>query len=611
MAIDEEQVVISKTIKKQDIEITAEKENLWSVQIAFPSLSVTEKEMLARTRDAKRIIARNFNVPLELLELREVIDKAPRPEGLSIHISIGRIEMGRGKPRVRLIPLGTASGSVFPDMIAELDFYYLDESDTPITMDRLRTELVNKGVSLEMCNYSVMQRTIETVHERKSLVTKLEVARGSLPEEGRDASLIYSFCTDSGGLGVLEGLRALKKVREKNVLCEKAPARNGTVAGRNVSGENIPALQGMDFQLVAGSGVKLSDDGNTLSALRTGLAILNRTVEEVDTPGGKRTVTTSIEVSVKQLVKMNAEEIGDLVLDDSVDINGTLKEGKTVSTPGEVIVNGDVEEGVILHAGADITIHGQIKGGEITSECSVFSKSDAQNSTITAASDVNIKGDVVNSAISGRKVKMGDVSGSNIEVGYKVCFNRISDDEGGQKTEICVGRDSFYNKKLEANQEYIDNMSANLQHIGELFGEDVTARFNPSNIRTLLFDHLKRLRRRGLVNMNNELVKSFKKLLEAIKPIKNSIVNRAEVIDNLQKEASAESLNRPVIVARMGVKDPFEININGKKTTIEATDDGTAISINGDGDIIIHKLRPPSRREVNLESVDADQEKPT
>lgn len=212
-----------------DIEIIAQGNHLWKVKPSFPTLEASEKGMLARMRAAKRMISQEFGTPLELLELREIVEKSREGDGLAVYIAIGHVEVGQSKPGFRLKPLEAPDGTEFPDMIAELDLYYLDEMDQVISVDRVINELGKSGVDIDMCDFDLIEKSVKQVQKDRNFIKGLEIARGTIPDQGFDARLEYAFFGAVGEAPNIAEYRSGRKVCKKNVLAEKSPAEDGLI----------------------------------------------------------------------------------------------------------------------------------------------------------------------------------------------------------------------------------------------------------------------------------------------------------------------------------------------------------------------------------------------
>ncbi len=403
-------------IGNNDIEITPYGDGVWKAYIVFPSCVTSDHELVARMRVAKQMISEQFDIPVDLLEFQEILDKADEARGVVVQVLIRKIFVRKGKPVVRLKNIQTPRGELLQDMIAEIDFYFLDEFEQPITMDHLKLELRRKGVDPDLCNTRVIEEALVKVVANRSFVKGLEVAWGELPENGYDAEIEYTFFTDPSEAKDLVDFRASRRVRDGDVICQKVPAKHGKKEGRNVRGETIPPIRGLDFELVTGDGCKLSVDGNEIKALRNGIPIMSRTNRRVYTLAGERIVPEKIEVTIKPLLELNAQDIQDVVMEDSIEIVGDLRDGSSIFTQGEVFLGGDIEKGARVTAGQDIIVDGQVWGGELSTDGSLYSSEGVENAVIAVGEECGRQED---QSDQDRRVQPGSGTGghrrSNIE----------------------------------------------------------------------------------------------------------------------------------------------------------------------------------------------------
>jgi len=578
------------------VEILAQTDDLWKVKIQFPYPEATDQDVIDRIRQVKEDIARQYEVPSELLEFRELLGKTRTDQGIAATVILGKITVGQGKPEIRLHPQETPRGELIQDMIAELDIYYLDERKQVITSRRIEWELKKHNISPGLVDMQAITKALEKTIRRKSFVKKLVIARGRLPSIGQDAELEYTFYTDPKSAESLEEYRIGRKVRARDVICQKSPPKRGKESGCDVRGIKIPPIGGLDFDLVAGEGTKLSIDENRLTALRDGVPVMTRTTRQIYTLAGTRRVPQKITVGVKTLVELNAEDIISIAIDESIEVTGNLKEGTRIETSGELFLGGNVEKDSSLNAKDNVYIEGLVKGGEINSDSSVFTSKSVRNATVAAGDDVTVGGTVENSKLSACNVSAHEIIGSQVQAGQKVQITKVGNNSMGRRTTIRIGREDFYTRKIEADKEVINNLKENLERINTLFGKDVLENIGGGNQQQILVGFIKELHRRGHSDLGESTIRSFKQLLSSINPLQDVIGEKSEQLNNLEKKASDENSRKPVIVVREKILDPIEVSIKDKIVTIQPTKSASALSLTKDGKIKSHDLPNPKKR---------------
>jgi uncharacterized protein (DUF342 family) len=175
------------------------------------------------------------------------------------------------------------------------------------------------------------------------------VAEGDMPQDGRDGrvKLEVSFdpdlrprTTDSGRADYRD-VQTFTAVKEGDVIARCLPPTPG-FPGRSVGGEEIPAKPGKKANLIQGRNTNIIEDGNTLVAAKTGVVYQDGAAVHVEE---LLQITGDIDFSVGH-VKYNGEVI----------ITGSVKQGFTVETEGNILINGEVESARIISRNGTVTI---------------------------------------------------------------------------------------------------------------------------------------------------------------------------------------------------------------------------------------------------------------
>jgi uncharacterized protein (DUF342 family) len=583
-----------KSGNQQDIKIVFHGDTHWKVRILFSSREAVDREMVECLRSAKNLIAKHHGVPVELLELTEILERSPSRKGFAITINIGKIFVEQGQPVFSFLPMETPNGVVLEDMVAELDIPYLDETNKPVTPDRLSDELERKGLDPSLCDQGAIREAVKKVIETKSAVRGLVVARGILPEEGENARLDYSLCGDLNGDSGMNGKFKDRKTKRSDVLCRKTSPTRGKKPGKNVFGKEIPPLYGLDIDLADGEGTSLTDHGDGLVAIQDGVAHVSVDYRTIRTDAGEESFPETIRISVKPVLRLQGEDVGDLIVADSVEVDGSIGDGAAVTTQGEFYMSGDLETGAVIRAGSDVRINGRIMGGEISSDRSVRSSSEVTNTVIIAGHHVELEGVVEGASITGHVVKLNESRGSSIVADSRVEMERAGNDASGRETSIQVGRMDFYLDKVKSNKKTISELSSYLLRIRDLFGSENVLRINQSNIQFILVQHLKSLRRVGNTDVKESTVQSMKKLLEEVAPLRNIITQKSREIDLFKEKAKEKSATPPVIIISEMTSDPVTVSLNGKQAVVGPLARPSSITTSPDGDVKTLPLYPPS-----------------
>lgn len=205
---------------------------------------------------------------------------------------------------------------------------------TRYTMDEVVSFLRNKGITYGIDKESIA-RVIESGCREPSVA-----ARGLIPVDGTDDMIVSKYV--SGKERKFEevndrvdfySIGKITSVEIGDIVAEKVIGTEGT-PGIDISGREVKPKKGKRAKLLAGKGVKLSDDG---------LKVYSQVV-------GRPEVRDN-SVSVYEVYK---------VLDVDTSIGN-------IEFAGDVVVNRNILEGRKVKAGGNVTVYGSITDGEITS----------------------------------------------------------------------------------------------------------------------------------------------------------------------------------------------------------------------------------------------------
>jgi len=264
------------------------------------------------------------------------------------------------------------------------------------------------------------------------------LAKGKQPRQGKDAQIIYHFRTDRGAKPKLledgsvdfHELDLIARVEKDQLLATLKPPEPGE-PGRDVFGEIIPPRQVKNKVLQKGRNQILSEDGLSLYSEVSGHA----TIE-----GGQ------IFVADIYHVPANVDNsTGDIRYDGSVEIDGNVLSGFSVTASGDVMING-VVEGAQISAGGQIILKRGIQGmgkGVLTAGSNIIAKF-IENCEVKAGgflstdailhSNVTAKGDIT---VDGKR---GFVTGGSIRSG-NVIRVKTAGSTMSAKTTLEVGMD--------------------------------------------------------------------------------------------------------------------------------------------------------------------------
>jgi uncharacterized protein (DUF342 family) len=289
--------------------------------------------------------------------------------------------------------------------------------------------------------------------DRPSYKSKILVAEGLEPVNGKSAYVKYNFETNQNKVKLKEGsdgrvdfkdISIINNVVANQPLARKMPAEKGK-AGRTVTGKFIEAKDGRDISLPLGKNVHVGEDGVTILSDLNGHVMLvagNINVEPVHIVNG--------DVGVKT---------GNISLMGTVIVNGNVEVGFRIKATGNIEVKGTVEKAE-LDADGDITVHQGITGktqGCIRAGNSIIAKF-IENSRVVAGNTVWVSDGIINSQVDANKRiicrgKRASVVGGRLRATEEINAKVLGSPTSGTETVCEVGVDPQSKVRLETLHE--------------------------------------------------------------------------------------------------------------------------------------------------------------
>lgn len=182
----------------------------------------------------------------------------------------------------------------------------------------------------------------------------IAVAKGLESVRGKDGSLTFLFKTEhsyaphilNDGSADYKNLDIFESVKEDDVVVVSIPPEDGT-DGYTVKGKVLPAQKGVAAKLPKGKNVKVSDDGLSLIAAKSG---------RVDYIGGR------VEISDVYNIRGDVDlHVGNIDFTGDLMITGAIIAGLTVKATGNIEVQGTVDASTLI-AGKDIILKNGMQG---------------------------------------------------------------------------------------------------------------------------------------------------------------------------------------------------------------------------------------------------------
>lgn len=181
--------------------------------------------------------------------------------------------------------------------------------------------------------------------------TPILVAKSRPPVPGKDASIRFVISPEgkakprvsSGDKVDFREMETLVQVKAGEVLAVIEAATPG-VPGSDIFGNPIPGMPGKDKAMSEGQNTKLSTDGLSLTAAKSGYLF-----RQGDTLGVGTTYVVEGDVDFNT---------GNIHFAGDIEVRGGIGEGFTVEATGSILVMGEVDGASIISSNGNVTIQG-------------------------------------------------------------------------------------------------------------------------------------------------------------------------------------------------------------------------------------------------------------
>lgn len=372
------------------------------------------------------------NVICDLAQLKKAVDAGSE--------QIVRLGAGSCPPEQECYQLEISEDS----MTATVRFYPPSETGQRMPMEEFIKDMQFKKIVYGL-NMELLQEHFCKGQYCKSLV----VAEGKPPRHGKDAEIEYFFNTDSHAAPTLNedgsvdffNLNTINHCRQGDLLAQIIPEDKGE-CGYNVAGVQIKPRNVKRATLRYGKNVALSGDHMSISSEVNGCVSL---------------IDNQVFVTDLYVVENVDNSTGNIEFDGSVQVNGNVCSGFSVSAQGNVIVKG-VVEGASIYAEGDIVItrgmNGMSKGrleagGNIVTKflenatanaAGYISSESIMHSRVTAGSEINVTG------------RRGFITGGHACAGFKVSAKNLGASMGAS-TVVEVGVNPRLKEEYQALQD--------------------------------------------------------------------------------------------------------------------------------------------------------------
>ncbi|RMF01143.1 MAG: DUF342 domain-containing protein [Chloroflexi bacterium] len=316
-------------------------------------------------------------------------------------------------------------------------YAYLTISQSPPVPYQVTVDDIYNALAEARVEYGVLLEKIDQIVNDHEYPNRELIAVGKQMVPGIDGELEYLFSLADGGRPKDMGhyvdhynLNLVENVKKGQVLVRKIPPQPGE-PGMSVFGQPLRAPRAKDVRLPVGKGTMISEENPLELVAKTDGFV------RLDTHSFNRVV-------VEDVFKVTGDvdlSTGNLDVEGSVNILGSVRDGFTVKSTGSIKISG-VMEGGVLQAGGSIEVVGGVVGGkrgaELTAEDDIIVKF-ADNARMTAGNNISVADEALNCelhadktiVVGGRgKASVGAIIGGFVSAGQEIRAVSIGTDAG-------------------------------------------------------------------------------------------------------------------------------------------------------------------------------------
>ncbi|MDK2809311.1 MAG: uncharacterized protein PWR27_20 [Petroclostridium sp.] len=294
--------------------------------------------------------------------------------------------------------------------------------------------------------------TIDTISKFPVYNQEILIAQGIEPVNGENGRMEYHFelskdrtpkLLEDGRVDFRQ-LDLIENVHAGDVLITAIPPTPGT-PGKNVFGEEVPAIPGKPVVLPKGKNVEISEDGQKLLASIDG-----------------QVVVADKKVNVYAIYEVSGNvdnSVGNIDFVGNVVVKGNVLTGFSIEAGGTVEVQG-VVEGAVIKAKGDIILHRGMQGlnkGVLVAGGSIVSKY-IEHSNLTAAGDIKCEAIMHSNVQCGGTLELGGKKGlivGGTAKARKEIIAKVVGSPMATVTELEVGADPAQRERYKALKEEI------------------------------------------------------------------------------------------------------------------------------------------------------------
>lgn len=561
----------SKEIKnnQEDIRIIKESFDSWEVEVFFKKAAVTEDLLSKILKKVKKFLTDNCDVDEDSVRYKKMTGNRKTQDGMLISLLMERVALYNMPSELSIQPMLSEDGIPYAEMACFGNLKCEDEFGNKLSAERLLALIKKKGVQQEYIEIKAVEEAISELAKTNKPIENIRLAQGIFPEKGKDAIIEYYFQAVPAEYNFQEYINS-RKVENGYLLCSKIPPVPGNKSGKTVRSRDIPPVKGLDVLLEAGKNVSIDSKRTQLTATANGIILVAREEKPLVTPFGLKTIPTKITVAVDTLETIEvSDKIEDIKTSGSVAILGTLAEGSTIISGGEVHIDGNISENSFIQATHNVIINGMVWKGGVSSDKNIIAIGKVIDGKLSAGENVIVKGNINNSTVYGKDIFAENINGGTVYAGNQLVAATLGTDIDGNAAKICVGMKEFLNKKIQDNKKLTTLLMENLHKVTAIFGDDIVREVRDDNLQMMLFKFIAQKKGLRESELDKKAMESHKKLLSGIVPLRTILHEKKKENSRLNALAKSITNEKKMLIIKEKVTARTIVSINNIKKVIK------------------------------------------
>ncbi len=515
--------------------------NKWKVQVLFEEQNT--EEIKNRLGDVKAELARQFGVPDQLLQYTRMLGREQTEHGTSVVIEIVKRTIPCGAPQFRLLPMTAPDGTVFTEMLLEVDLFPLDEFEQFVSFQTVQSHASMSGVEMTQIAWSKIQDALNTMSQTCEPVLGLVVATGEFPDFGISSQIHYSPLNQE--LGVIQSAWiGAHAVSQGEILVETSPARPGRKPGRNLLGRELEPRPGIETRLEPGDGTRLGSGGHKVIATRNGVVTYKRVGLNRHSRDSRDSQPGRLIVSVLPVTEVQETQKFDIESHSALMIRGNVLSGSQIRSRAPIVIEGNVLNGSRIETRSSLRVLGDVSGSYLSSDQHLSLYGNAHNSHLIAKLSVQLDGRVVDSTVRAMDVLALEIIGGDVEALSRTSVSRVNDSETGAAS-VRINVRKYLEEQEESGRRNIEDIRATLGQMIQIFGPQIVSQVEAASLSRTLLQWMRGQKSVTGLGYTNTEVHDYRALLETVPILREQLaaagMELREITQRLQELDRAES----------------------------------------------------------------------